>query len=251
MVGLRSASQIWGKLHVYYASQTRAKIIKLKTQLKAPKRDRSIFTYLLDIKKIVDTLAAAGSSPTNKEHLEAIFYGLLEEYESFIIIVTSCLDPYTAEDIEALWMAHEERIEWYKPQDQLLPQANLASTRSSSNPMSRLMYGSIILIIVVHTPLSDTTTLMAIVLLPRILGLHLPCPIRLSPLAFSANYVRSLVIRLWSVGIGLTLIFLLILMLILLNFILQIMTLESHLCWALHLLLVTLFGTLIVVLLII
>jgi len=74
MVGLCSASKIWGKLQVYYVSHTRAKIVKLKTQLKAPKHDQSISTYLFDIKKIVDTLAATGSSLTNEEHLEAIFY---------------------------------------------------------------------------------------------------------------------------------------------------------------------------------
>jgi len=62
-----------GKLQVYYASQTRAKINNLKTQLKAPKRERSISTYLLDIKKIVDMLVATGSPLTNEEHLEAIF----------------------------------------------------------------------------------------------------------------------------------------------------------------------------------
>jgi len=119
-----------------------------------------------------------------------------------------------------------------------------------------LCMGSIHLIIVVSAPLSDTTTtiinaLMALVLLPRILQPHLPCPIRFSLLAFNANYVRSLVILLWRVGIGLTLIFLLILMLILLNFILQIMNLVSHLCWVLHLLFVILFGTQTMVLLIV
>ena len=141
MIGLCSASQIWGKLQVYYASQTRAKIIKLKTQLKAPKHDRSISTYLLDIKKIVDMLGATGSSLTNEEHLEAIFYDLSKEYESFITAVTSCLDPYTVEDIEALLMAREERLERYKTQDHILPQAHLATTRSSSNPISRPMSG--------------------------------------------------------------------------------------------------------------
>ena len=57
MVGLRSAYLIWDKLNVYYASHTRAKIRKLKLLLKTPKRDRSISAYLLDIKKVVDSLS--------------------------------------------------------------------------------------------------------------------------------------------------------------------------------------------------
>jgi len=152
--------------------------------LKAPKHDQSISTYLLDINKIIDTLAANRSPLTNEEHLEAIFYGLSVEYKYFITIVTSHLDPCTVEDIEALLMAHEERLERYKTQDQLLPQANLASTQSSSNHMSIPMYGfhpshnrgS-------HPPFRHNNK-----------NKRLNGPF--SPLAFSANYVRSLVILL-------------------------------------------------------
>jgi len=57
MVGLCTSYQIWNKVHTYYATQSRAKIKKLKVQLRNPKKDRSISTYLLDQKKIVDTLA--------------------------------------------------------------------------------------------------------------------------------------------------------------------------------------------------
>jgi len=48
-------------LHTYYATQSRAKIKKLKVQLRNPKKDCSISTYLLDQKKIVDTLAVVGA----------------------------------------------------------------------------------------------------------------------------------------------------------------------------------------------
>jgi len=56
MVGLRPNYQIWDKLNVYFASNTHAKVHKLKTQLKTPKRDRFINVYLLDIKRVIDLL---------------------------------------------------------------------------------------------------------------------------------------------------------------------------------------------------
>jgi len=46
MVGLDSTHQIWSKLHVYYASQTCARVKQLRFQLRNPKRDRSITVFL-------------------------------------------------------------------------------------------------------------------------------------------------------------------------------------------------------------
>nr|KYP64560.1 hypothetical protein KK1_019160 [Cajanus cajan] len=51
MVGLNSINHIWKRLEVYYATHTRAVIKKL-----------GINEYLLEVKKIVDSLAVVGSS---------------------------------------------------------------------------------------------------------------------------------------------------------------------------------------------
>ena len=50
MVGLSTARLLWDRLNVYYASHTRAKVRKLKLQLKFHKRDHIIFAYILSIK---------------------------------------------------------------------------------------------------------------------------------------------------------------------------------------------------------
>jgi len=76
-------------------------------QLRTPKRDRTIFVFLLDIKKTVDTLAAIGTPITVEDHIEAILDSLPEDYDYFITFVTSKLDAYTVEDIEALLLAQE------------------------------------------------------------------------------------------------------------------------------------------------
>jgi len=70
MVALSTASQIWEKLHVYFASQTIAMVQKLKIQLHTPKKDRSINLYLLEIKKIVNTLSTIGSHISPDDHIE-------------------------------------------------------------------------------------------------------------------------------------------------------------------------------------
>jgi len=137
MVGLRPAYQIWDKLNVYFASNTRARVRKLKTQLKTLKRDRSISIYLLDIKRFIDSLTVVGSNVSTEDHLEAILDGLPEEYDSFITSVTSRLDPYTIEDIEALLLAQEERFDKHKSLDHPLIQANTASTQWNPSVPSR------------------------------------------------------------------------------------------------------------------
>jgi len=135
MVGLRTSAQIWTRLCTHYATQTRAKVRKLKIQLRQQKKDRSVTTYLLDIKKIVDTLAAIGSPITSEDHIECILDGLPEDYHGFITSVTSRLDPYTVDDIEALLLAQEERYEKFRILDQQSLTTNTATTsRSPINP---------------------------------------------------------------------------------------------------------------------
>jgi len=65
---------------MYFASHTRAKIRKLKLQLKAPKKDRSNTMYLLDIKKTVDSLAAVGVPFSSDEYIEVILDDLSDDY---------------------------------------------------------------------------------------------------------------------------------------------------------------------------
>jgi len=85
-----------------------------------PKRERSISVYLQDIKKSVDSLAAVGSPISIEEHIEIILDGLPEEYNAFITSVTSRTDSYTVEEVEALLLAQEERLERYLNNNDLL-----------------------------------------------------------------------------------------------------------------------------------
>ena len=142
MVGLTTAAQIWKKLNTYYASHSRARVKKLKLQLKTPKRERDVPAYLLDIKKSVNALSANGSSITDEDHIEVILDGLPEEYDPFITSVLSRIDPYTVDEIEVLLLAQEERLEKHKQLNPAL-QTNVTSSQinvtssSWNNPSQR------------------------------------------------------------------------------------------------------------------
>ena len=111
MVGLRSTAQIWTTLHTYFSSHTRSQIKKLKLNLKQLKKDQSVSTYVLGIKRTVDALALVGAPVSVEDHIEVILDGLLSDYDPFVAFVLSRGDPYIVAEIEALLLVQEERLE--------------------------------------------------------------------------------------------------------------------------------------------
>ncbi|KAF7835472.1 Retrovirus-related Pol polyprotein from transposon TNT 1-94 [Senna tora] len=115
LVGCHYSYEAWNKLETYFASQTRAKVRQFKAQLKNMKKGTmGANEYLLKIKRLVDSLFSVGSPLTNNDHIEAILEGLPEEYNSFVVSITSRLDPYSLDEIESLLVAQEEPIEKFK-----------------------------------------------------------------------------------------------------------------------------------------
>jgi len=114
MVGLDSSAAIWGRLLTHFISHTHAMVKKFRLLLKTPKNDKSITTYITDIKKIVDSLVSVGSPLSTADHVDAILDGLSADYDSFITSILSRQDPYTVDDLEALLLAQEERFERHK-----------------------------------------------------------------------------------------------------------------------------------------
>ena len=129
MVGCEFAYEIWERIETYFASQMRAKIRSLKTQLKASKKQGPVRDYLPQIRKIVDTLAVVGSPISTEKCIELILDGLNEDYSSFITIVMSQTQPLSTPELEALLMTQEEMIERFRKTDVNMVQALL--TRSS------------------------------------------------------------------------------------------------------------------------
>ncbi|XP_061362503.1 uncharacterized protein LOC133306226 [Gastrolobium bilobum] len=95
MVGCKFAHEIWTRLQVYFASHTQAKVKQLKNQLKNIKKKGPASDYLLQIKKIIDSLGAVGSPLTDAEYSEAILDGLSEEYTRLITFAMSRSPPFS------------------------------------------------------------------------------------------------------------------------------------------------------------
>jgi len=93
-MGLDTSAQILKCLQEQFSSHTRAKIQKMKLLLKTPKNEKMVFVYLHDIKMVVNMLAAIGAPITIEDHIESILKGLPEEYNEFIVVVMSRIDPY-------------------------------------------------------------------------------------------------------------------------------------------------------------
>jgi len=85
----------------------------------------------------VGTLAAIGAPISTEEHIGVLLDGLSEEYEAFITVVLTRVDPYTVEEIEALLLSQEERLEKFKINESLSVNLSFASLFSTKNPRNQ------------------------------------------------------------------------------------------------------------------
>ena len=70
---------------MYFALHTRARIQKLKSELRnTSKGSSSIAEFLLKIKALVNSLVSIGSMITDEEHIEVILGGLSYDYDAFV-----------------------------------------------------------------------------------------------------------------------------------------------------------------------
>lgn len=111
VIGCEFSHEVWEKLQTHFSSQTRAKITQYRTQLRKTKQGSlTLDEFLLEIRKLVNVLASVGEPVTQNEHIESIFDGLNDEYESFIASMMARIEPYTVEEFESLLKAQEKRF---------------------------------------------------------------------------------------------------------------------------------------------
>nr|KYP44273.1 hypothetical protein KK1_034237 [Cajanus cajan] len=108
----------------------KARVKQLKIQFCSVKKSGSIAEYLIQVKQIIETLAAIGSPLLIEDHIDAIFDGLGEEYDGFITSCISHTEAYTIVVIEALLMHQEEHLERHKKHELSTFQANIAQNQN-------------------------------------------------------------------------------------------------------------------------
>ncbi|PON41419.1 hypothetical protein TorRG33x02_338080 [Trema orientale] len=127
-VGYHTASDVWQAVGTIFGSQSKAKIMQYKLQLQTLKKGgMSMREYLLKMKSAADVLASAGHVVSEEDQILYVLARLGIEYDSVVVSITSCPEPYTLTDLGALLLAQEGRIEQHSATtDGTNPSVNLA-----------------------------------------------------------------------------------------------------------------------------
>jgi len=64
-------------------------------------------------------LSVIDSPISRDDHIEAILDGLLEDYDGFVTVVLSRIDPYIIEEIKALILSQKEQFDKHKSVEQI------------------------------------------------------------------------------------------------------------------------------------
>lgn len=101
----------------------KARVYQLKAELKVTKKgNHSISEFVLHIRATADALLVTGEPISKRDQIDVIRQGLLEEINSFIMMVYGKIVPPTLYEIEALLYVQEAQLDKY-PQELSLANA--------------------------------------------------------------------------------------------------------------------------------
>lgn len=112
MIECSSAKEIWDSLERLYSNTNTTKIMQSKGDLQNLKKGgMSIKDYTTKVKNLVNALNAVGCTVTMQEHIVYILYGLGTEYDSIVSVISAKSKPKPLQEVYALLLTHENRIE--------------------------------------------------------------------------------------------------------------------------------------------
>ena len=107
-----TAQELWLTLENMFNSKARACSLALHLQLQTLKKgSMSIIEYFHKFTKLVNTLAAIAKPLDEDDITSFLFGGLNNEYDSFVTLVTTRVDPISIDDLYSHLFAHEARLE--------------------------------------------------------------------------------------------------------------------------------------------
>lgn len=129
VVGMKTSRDMWHALQTNFGNQSKTKIMQYKLQLQTLKKDALPMTeYLSKIKTCCDLLGAAGCRITEEDQILHILSGLGTEYDSVMVTITSKADSWKVQDVNALLLSFESRLESAKS-----PSINLDGSQPTAN----------------------------------------------------------------------------------------------------------------------
>ncbi|KAF4384398.1 hypothetical protein F8388_004631 [Cannabis sativa] len=108
----QSSYTAWRALEQRYASQSKARILQIKSQLSTiQKGNLSISDYLDKVKILADSLSVAGTPMEENDLIMHLLNGLGPEFDPVVVHVTSLVDDLSLESIQSLLLTNESRLE--------------------------------------------------------------------------------------------------------------------------------------------
>lgn len=107
-----TSHSVWTALEQRFASQSKARLLQLKGQLNSlHKGALFVSDYVDKVKSLCDSLAIAGHPLTDFDLVLHLLNGLGPEFDPVVSGITSRSDVLSLEEIQALLMSHEARLE--------------------------------------------------------------------------------------------------------------------------------------------
>ncbi|KAI0523253.1 hypothetical protein KFK09_005647 [Dendrobium nobile] len=138
VISLRMAHDVWTTLECRLQPTNRSRVIQLKNELHQVQMcDQTMHQYLDQIKKIVDNIAAAGSTVDNEDIVLYILNGLPTAYNPFKTAIRTSLHPINLDDLYSLLSSEEINIQHQQAQETLHSDSMALFTNRSQNYRSK------------------------------------------------------------------------------------------------------------------
>jgi hypothetical protein len=138
LVGLTTSAAVWTKLTEMFSSQSKARIVHLRTQINKTKRENfaSGATYFDRIKSLADEMSTAGKPQDDDDIASYVLAGLDDQYNGFVAAITALIRARSVSlgDLYSQFLAYESRLDDQQP-------GNSDGSELSANAASRGNYG--------------------------------------------------------------------------------------------------------------
>jgi hypothetical protein len=120
VVGKKSAADVWAAVLEMFSSQSKARVVQLRTALNTCKKENKTAAAFFDqIKHLADEMATAGKPLDNEDVISYVLSGLNEErYNGFGAAITALIKAekfISLSDLYAQFLSYEARLEEQNP----------------------------------------------------------------------------------------------------------------------------------------
>ncbi|KAL5752135.1 hypothetical protein ACOSQ2_022642 [Xanthoceras sorbifolium] len=106
-----TAYEVWSTLENMYSQQSKARVLQLKTEMNSTKKGAmSINDYILKMKCLSESLAAAGRLLAADDVISSVLGGLRPEYDPAVVTITAKQGFISLQEVQYLLMSYEGRL---------------------------------------------------------------------------------------------------------------------------------------------